>query len=44
MAFLESITNNSKKYADPFIHWELNKPLTNDQINEIINEKRINIK
>ena len=37
MSFLYSITNNSKKYDDPFIHWELNKPLTDEQINEIIN-------
>ena len=37
MSFLDSITNNSKKYDDPFIHWELNKPLTDEQINEIIN-------
>ncbi len=36
MSFLDSITNNSKKYDDPFIHWELNKPLTDQQINEIV--------
>ncbi len=37
MSFLDSITNNSKKYDDPFVHWELNKPLKDEQINEIIN-------
>ena len=37
MSFLYSIKNNSKKYDDPFVHWELNKPLTDEQINEIIN-------
>ena len=37
MSFLNSIKNNSKKFTDPFDHWELNKPLTDDQINEIIN-------
>tara|TARA_B100000524_G_scaffold333536_1_gene221458 strand:- start:185 stop:847 length:663 start_codon:yes stop_codon:yes gene_type:complete len=37
MSFLSSIKNNSKKYEKPFEHWELNKPLTEDQINEIIN-------
>ena len=37
MSFLSSIKNNSKKYEKPFEHWELNKPLTDDQINEIIN-------
>ena len=36
MSFLKSILNDSKKFDDPFEHWELNKPLTDDQINEII--------
>ena len=36
MSFLSSILNNSKKFDNPFEHWELNKPLTDDQINEII--------
>ena len=36
MSFLNSINNNSKKFEDPFIHWELNQPLTDEQINEII--------
>ncbi len=37
MSFLNSVLNNSKKYEDPFIHWELNKPLTDEQIQEIAN-------
>ena len=37
MSFLLSIKNNSKKFEKPFEHWELNKPLTDSQINEIIN-------
>ncbi len=37
MSFLNSINNNSKKFNDPFTHWELNKPLTEEQINEIVN-------
>jgi len=37
MTFLNSILNNSKKYHDPFVHWELNKPLSEESINEIIN-------
>ena len=37
MSFLNSINNNSKKFTDPFDHWELNKPLTEEQINEIVN-------
>ena len=37
MSFLNSINNNSKKFIDPFVHWELNKPLTDAQVNEIIN-------
>ena len=36
MSFLNSINNNSKKFENPFTHWELNKPLTDEQINEII--------
>ena len=36
MLFLNSILNDSKKFGIPFEHWELNKPLTDDQINEII--------
>ena len=39
MSFLDSITNNSKKFDDPFVHWELNKPLTAEQINEIYKSK-----
>ena len=42
MSFLDSIKNNSKKFDDPFVHWELNKPLTDEQINEIINAEVAN--
>ena len=42
MSFLDSIKYNSKKYDDPFVHWELNKPLTNEQINEIVNAEIAN--
>ena len=37
MSFLKSIETNSKQFTDPFTHWELNKPLTDGQIKEIIN-------
>jgi len=37
MSFLNSIINNSKKFEDPFTHWELNEPLTEEQIKEIVN-------
>ena len=37
MSFLNSILNNSKKSEDPFTHWELNKPLNDLQIEEIVN-------
>jgi hypothetical protein len=37
MSFLNSVLNQSKKYENPFSHWELNKPLTEQQINEITN-------
>ena len=37
MSFLKSLLNNSKKFNDPFTHWELNKPLTEPTIKEINN-------
>ena len=37
MSFLKSIEKKSKKFETPFSHWELNQPLTEGQINEIIN-------
>ena len=36
MSYLNSILNESKKFDSPFIHWELNNPLTDRQINEIV--------
>ena len=36
MTFLNSITNESKKYEFPFDHWEYNNPLTEGAIQEII--------
>ena len=35
MSYLNSILNDSKKFDNPFEHWELNNPLTDVQINEI---------
>ena len=37
MIFLESVLNKSKKYENPFRHWELNNPLTEEQVKEIAN-------
>ena len=37
MSFLNSIEKKSKKFESPFTHWELNEPLTEEQITEIIN-------
>ena len=37
MSFLNSIENKSKRYEAPFVHWELNQPLTEGQISEIVN-------
>jgi len=37
MSFLNSIEKKSKKFESPFTHWELNEPLTEKQINEIVN-------
>ena len=36
MTFFNSILNNSKEHNDPFKHWELNEPLSNEAIQEII--------
>ena len=36
MSFLNSIEKKSKKFENPFTHWELNQPLTDFEINEII--------
>ena len=35
MEFLNSLKERLKYYPSPFEHWELNKPLTQDAINEI---------
>ena len=35
--FLNSILYNSKEHNEPFIHWELNEPLSNEAIKEIVN-------
>ena len=37
MSFLNSIENKSKEFKKPFLHWELDQPLTAEQINEIVN-------
>jgi len=37
MSFLNSVLNQSKKYEEPFQHWELNQPLTEEQVKEIVN-------
>ena len=42
MSFLNSVLNQSKKYESPFDHWELNKPLTDEQIKEIVNADIVN--
>ena len=42
MSFLKSLLNNSKKFNDPFTHWEINKPLTEPTIKEINNADIVN--
>ena len=37
MSFLNSVENKSKRHESPFVHWELNQPLTEGQISEIVN-------
>jgi len=44
MSFLNSIINNSKKFEEPFAHWELNKPLTDGAIEEITKADIANLK
>ena len=36
MSFLNSIEKKSKKFETPFTHWELNEPLTKEQILSLI--------
>ena len=36
MSFLDSLESKSKKFDNPFLHWEMDKPLTEDQIYEIV--------
>ena len=36
MTFLNSLLNNSKEHDYPFKHWELNEPLSEEAIQEII--------
>ncbi len=36
MSFLNSLNKKSKHFTSPFKHWEINEPLTNEAINEII--------
>ena len=37
MTFLNSVLNNSRQHNEPFTHWELNEPLSNGAIEEILN-------
>ena len=37
MTFLNSVLNNSRQHKEPFKHWELNEPLSNEAITEILN-------
>ena len=37
MSYLNSIESKSTKFEKPFAHWELNEPLGEGQINEILN-------
>ena len=39
MEFLNSLKTRSKLYSSPFDHWELNEPLTKEEINEICIEE-----
>jgi len=43
MEFLNCLKKRSKHYHLPFSHWELNKPLTNDAIDEICKTEIIDL-
>jgi hypothetical protein len=43
MEFLNSLKKKSKQYDLPFSHWELNEPLTQEQINEICKTEIIDL-
>jgi hypothetical protein len=43
MTFFKSILDNSKEDNFPFKHWELNKPLSNEAIQEIIKADILNV-
>ena len=43
MTFLNSLLNNSKEHNNPFRHWELNNPLSDEAIQEIIQAEIPNI-
>ena len=43
MSFLNSLDNNSSKFSEPFDHWELNKPLTDEKLAALLKEKGYNI-
>ena len=36
MSFLNSVNKKSKEFNKPFMHWEVNEPLTDEQIDEIV--------
>ena len=43
MEFLNSLKTRSKHYSSPFNHWELNEPLTKEEINEICKTEIIDL-
>ena len=43
MEFLNSLKKRSKHYTAPFSHWELNEPLTKEEINEICKTEIIDL-
>ena len=43
MTFLDSLLNNSKENNFPFKHWELNKPLSEEAIQEIVKADIANV-
>ena len=43
MEFLNSLKTRSKHYSVPFNHWELNEPLTKEEVNEVCKTEIIDL-
>jgi len=44
MEFLNSLKKRSKHYSSPFDHWELNEPLTKEELKEICKTEIVDLR